>query len=61
MRSALGYKEVRDKQYPHFEDLHRKLVLKRLPVPVPDLPPRKPAGDKKQVCMIACMCDVVGS
>ena len=55
VRSALGFNEVRGKQYSDFEFLRKKLLLKQLPVPIPDLPSKKPAGDKKQVCPNACL------
>ena len=50
MRSQLGFKEVRGRVYNDFEDLQKKLLLKQLSAPIPDLPPKKPqSGDKKQV------------
>ena len=52
VRSQLGFKEVRGKVYSDFEELHKWLSSrppKDLGIVVPDLPPKKPPGDKKQV------------
>jgi hypothetical protein len=52
VRSQLGFKEVRGKVYSDFEELHKWLLSrppKDLGILVPDLPPKKPPGDKKQV------------
>ena len=56
MRSQLGFKEVRGKVYSDFEELHSWLLsrpLAEIGTTVPDLPPKKPAGDKKQVLLVS--------